>query len=806
MSKGPLDHPRLLAIEQAIDSAQLDQAQRLLAELGDVAFFRYATTYLATRLLFERGRLDSAAVAERLRDVVRVAEFFPEAQAMLEAAEDGSLERASANFKLRTADSLGVGPSSSEDGDADAPELDYAISSDPEELFETLRKPTDPSLPAIPRAPYLPRLTPPAEPEPNEPPAPVRGNRTVRSSPVAAAAVRADWPAEPSPSPPPAAISRPPSSRPSAKLRASRPSDHESTPVIRSGAPPPSEEASVPNLFEIAGMLDQRRFGEALAAIDRYGPELSPDQVLLRARALCGAGRAPDARATLERLGCAPLLDPDVRAAAARLLLEIGAPEVALEQARKAHDDDSEPPLVRLTLAWASLRAGRRTGDLLLIGEADSILHSLKARGDPMPAQVQALRACIQAEIGDPERAISIAQRALSLDSRSTDALAALALAFARLGQAADAEHAFRRLMEVHLDEAEVLRLRLAELGVRLSVTRRDSSPASSGSTGVWDALEVLLVRDRRNEAIDGFEQACRLRSNELKARGSENLGIIAAAAANLLTTIGVFTQFAPYDFSLFSIARITAALDTLYGARARPRAGDDEDALLLIGAYLGESLRQAYGGRWTGRLSSLQEVAVTSDDGDWLPFRALKVRLQYGTELELGGVSTAHTHPGADPLKRRIAPAVAPPTFWGPEAWPTPALLPDVGRALSRSVVSLYTREFAGGPLDLSLESLNAIDAWLGLIAPTAAPAPAPDEPWLKRAAVFVGGYVGEVMRRTLGARWALEAETASDETAYVLLLGDETKTLPVAQAFQRLALASKTTMTEYAAPYVPR
>jgi hypothetical protein len=131
---------------------------------------------------------------------------------------------------------------------------------------------------------------------------------------------------------------------------------------------------------------------------------------------------------------------------------------------------------------------------------------------------------------------------------------------------------------------------------------------------------------------------------------------------------------------------------------------------------------------------------------------------------------------------------------------------LPDVGQALSRSVVSLYTREFASGPLDLSLESLNAIDAWLGLVAPACAPAPSPNEPWLKRAAVFAGGYVGEVMRRTLGARWALDAQTASDETAYVLVLSDETKTLPVSHAFQRLLGAKKTTMNEYAAALVSR
>ena len=47
MGSGPLDHPRLLEIEERLDRAEIDTAQRLLAELGDVHVHRVAITYEA---------------------------------------------------------------------------------------------------------------------------------------------------------------------------------------------------------------------------------------------------------------------------------------------------------------------------------------------------------------------------------------------------------------------------------------------------------------------------------------------------------------------------------------------------------------------------------------------------------------------------------------------------------------------------------------------------------------------------------------------------------------------------------------
>src|SRR5690349_19387441 len=91
MGSGPLDHPRLLEIEERLDRAEIDAAQRMLADLGDLHVHRVAITYFATRLLYQRGRLDAAGVIERLRDLVASEPNFPQANAMLSAAEHGTL-------------------------------------------------------------------------------------------------------------------------------------------------------------------------------------------------------------------------------------------------------------------------------------------------------------------------------------------------------------------------------------------------------------------------------------------------------------------------------------------------------------------------------------------------------------------------------------------------------------------------------------------------------------------------------------------------------------------------------------------
>ena len=104
MGSGPLDHPRLLEIEERLDRAEIDAAQRLLAELGDLHVHRVAITYFATRLLYQRGRLDEAGVVERLRELMLIEPEFPQASAMLSAAERGTLRPDRDGFRSATMD------------------------------------------------------------------------------------------------------------------------------------------------------------------------------------------------------------------------------------------------------------------------------------------------------------------------------------------------------------------------------------------------------------------------------------------------------------------------------------------------------------------------------------------------------------------------------------------------------------------------------------------------------------------------------------------------------------------------------
>ncbi|HEX3854889.1 MAG TPA: hypothetical protein VHW01_28200, partial [Polyangiaceae bacterium] len=104
MGSGPLDHPRLLEIEEKLDRAEIDAAQRLLAELGDLNVHRTAITYFATRLLYQRGRLDAPGVVERLRELMAAEPIFPQASAMLAAAERGTLRHDRLGFQRATLD------------------------------------------------------------------------------------------------------------------------------------------------------------------------------------------------------------------------------------------------------------------------------------------------------------------------------------------------------------------------------------------------------------------------------------------------------------------------------------------------------------------------------------------------------------------------------------------------------------------------------------------------------------------------------------------------------------------------------
>ncbi|MEB2313130.1 MAG: hypothetical protein OZ921_18110 [Sorangiineae bacterium] len=525
---------------------------------------------------------------------------------------------------------------------------------------------------------------------------------------------------------------------------------------IRSAFPPAHDLGTLPPVAELAGMLDRGEFRRVVTEIDFREGSRTPAYSLMRARALHGAGAPDESRRELERLCAAPLLEPDVRAGTARLLVELGELELALEQARLAFSDDPELPSARVTLALAALRCARGGDAPALVDEARSALDGLDAVAGPRATLVTALRACVEAEGEAPERALALARRALAAEPSSADAALALARATERLGGAAS-------VPDVEADE---------------------SSP--------WDASERALVAHRLGEVRAAFEAEAHARLTALRARGAErDLPILASVTANLLTSSVPFRELGPWDLSLYSVARLEAALELLYPTPAP----DDEvgAAPLLIGVYLGEALREALHGRWAASAEDPDSLRVVADQRAWDPLALVRARIGAGRPLGLEDLAPS----GDAAWSRRRPNPMAPPAPWGAARWPTVAELGRLGRALGDSALGAWCETRGLPRLDLSLGSLGSLDAYADSIAPPAAPALA-GERWAERAAVLIGAYLGEALRASLGGHWrAVDSITAPED--FVLTLGD-LELQPVSRALERLTGASRAPLTEVA------
>jgi hypothetical protein len=77
---GPLDHESLRAIEQSLNDGRLDDAQQGLAAVDPNRAPTDAVAYLATRLLYHRGRLTAGDATERVRELLSTRSDFPEAK------------------------------------------------------------------------------------------------------------------------------------------------------------------------------------------------------------------------------------------------------------------------------------------------------------------------------------------------------------------------------------------------------------------------------------------------------------------------------------------------------------------------------------------------------------------------------------------------------------------------------------------------------------------------------------------------------------------------------------------------------
>ncbi len=569
---------------------------------------------------------------------------------------------------------------------------------------------------------------------------------------------------------------------------------------IRSVTPPLPEAQAHPSLFEIAALVDSRRWDQALQSLDRLGRSETPEHALMRARALDGSGRRGEAIALLDRLGQAPLLDPELRAGVARLLLEAGRVDGAFEQADQAYQDDPSTELVRLTYAWTAVRVVRRTPRRSpLLDEASRILGELQIERGPHAALKKALEACVEAERGDPKRAIAMAQRALGALPDSPDALGAVAIAAARLGRTADAEQAWLRMLDVSFEEAEAVVALIEGFGVSIS----DASPNSAGrlaKDAVWEPAEIALVNGDTDAARDLLGQLVDQRLGQLAGSVAQDLPSLATVAASVLSTAPVFAHFAPWDLSLWSVARLEAAVSALHGRAARRESTDPSSLDLLLGVYLGEALRQSHRGKWVGTAATARRAQVVCERGQWHPVELVVRRRVAGVSASLAvETGTAVSMPGSPAWNHRVVNPQAPPVPWVRGAWPVAATMEALGRAVPTSALALYAKQMLQQDLDRSLESLDAVDLYLDLVANPGAP-PEPAAAWAARAATLMGAYVGEVLRARLGGRWIDMVDATGPDRLRVEFPGG-VRTAPVAHVLRRLDERGADTLGDYAA-----
>jgi tetratricopeptide (TPR) repeat protein len=771
----------------------------------------HATTYFATRILYQRGKLDLPGVIARLGELLVVCPEFAEARAMLNAAERGTLRPDTTSFNQATVPPPPVTEDDEDDGDrltepGDAPSSIPTV----EARLKT------PQAPGIPRAPLVPRFTPRENVAPSYAPPPEPDLELT----------------------PPDFELTPPTSNPWNDTLSAPPPSSTRNPRIDSPLPvaielgvhdgvgraglgdrntapspgAPGHEAEPPSVFVIATWLSERDFERALAAVEKLGAESSPELSLLEVRALIGLSRKAAARRSLDRLCRAPLLDPDLRAAVARLLIELGDLDRAEAQARRAHAEDPESELSRLTLAWAVARSDAWLPSPRSAGELSELLTSFTPEASPLPALGYALSA-LRLLGSSAEAARQAADAALALDADSQDALAVAAVVAQKQHRSADAKRLYQRLLVIDHHAADELAATLGSLDLKVgphaakpiprgsaaplapppapappAATPFGTPPASSAVPtpgSPWDDKEQRLALGDSKAALFEFEQGLSRKLEALPARaGPAELSWAATVTARYLTEAPISRHFAPYDLSLFSIGRLDVALGLIYRGGVGPRTELRTRALVGLGAYSGECLRQAYAGEWVGPTADLLRMHIEGQGLCFSPFRDMNARLQSAEPLEVG--DTPLPHPGAEPLGQRVALSVAPPTPWDPAAWPDAGQLPLLGARLRESPVGLYC---AGVelPLDLSFASLRSLDRYVTLLAPPLAPSD-PEAVWVRRAAVLVGAYMGEVLRATRGGTWEPTRGDLRAE-AYRLALPGGIKALPVAAAYERLS-----------------
>ncbi|MEO8177359.1 MAG: hypothetical protein ABI895_00875 [Deltaproteobacteria bacterium] len=803
MATSPLEHDELRHIERSLDAGNTAEAAQLLARFANSRDHEVAITFLATRLLFQRGRIDTDGAADRINALLERTGPFPEAEAWLDEL-DGRTE-----------------PSA-------LPQAALAAAKDTEEKTSPSNPPPS-HAPSVPREPMVPTPRPGPHPfldeigtdeddevTPAEPVAERRavlarraaGERAAVDELAAAGPVEAE-PVEVEPEQSPVL---PPPRNPDSSEPPPRPEGSGSLPEMAAEVAAASSRHPRTSHKPFDSMLAKEQLS---ARAGRYRASSYPDELrdvvprtsrpvvvpgagnagevrgaILEAWERVLGGRLDEARALIPEEPTPDELDAETRVALARVLLEVGQAERAAAEATTALEEAPDLAEARLMFIWCAVRHARQRDDAWCLERAERLLKEANLGPPPEGGLVLALTACVEARIGTPAVALRLAQRALRANAESTDGLAALAEAAALCGEEPRAEAALERLFTLSAPMAEQITPRLRRLGVG------EQGPTSSAS--VWLPLEHTLSSGARDIALEGLEALARDRLPELELSRSEAREAAGHSVSHFLALAPIFRHFGSYDLSLPSLERLDAALGLLYGAGPRPLDVNGSSATLwrVAGVYLGETLRRASGGCWRGN-DPLENAVLEVCGQDVQPFQIVRHRLAHGRHATLAssleGVfqSISRSSSSGKLASWEGAREVCPPLPWDRD-WPTLEDLPRLGRALGHSVVAVYCAGHGASALDRTSKTLPALDRYIELVAPAHAPLPA-HSPWARWLSGFLGGYLGEVLCKEFGGVW-VRGDGQGQQTAAIQVAGR--RIAPVAVLHETLTGGSRTSL----------
>jgi hypothetical protein len=314
------------------------------------------------------------------------------------------------------------------------------------------------------------------------------------------------------------------------------------------------------------------------------------------------------------------------------------------------------------------------------------------------------------------------------------------------------------------------------------------------------DLADSLVLAGKHETAVASLARPAGEQLAPFLQGGEVDPTTLGAVAASFLSVSPVTREFAPYDLSLHSLARLEAALDVLFGPDPLPAPSTNNPLLVLLGQYIGEALRQCHHGSWDGSFQHCDRARVLVGHRSWQPFQLLFDRWQFGNGAPIRiGIQSALSQRDTPAWAHRIVCPIEPPMPWSDGEWPSVQLMHDLSAYVSEGIIARHCETALRQPLDGSMSSVAALDGFVGLIAPPGVAAD-PNEAWVRRIAVLLGAYLGEVLcRAAAGTGWLTASETASGPDAYVLVLQNGRHAQPVTEILARFGQTSKIRLSDY-------